>query len=210
MNTWSGTKLTKKETTKLLLDITYSDNELTDLTTPLECFILKTGQLLIVHTDGSGTLYQNRNDAMNIIKNPYKIYNPEGEIDSGFVNRAPLLVARLSKKLNLSLSVDDKDLSIIDTIDQILRHENVDSMSLNPSEYLFPIVIYCGQLILNNTSGAWIVLNDKKKGKKLLIAGSDGKHYDPYTPIMIDVFDPPSDFSLRGIVEYQMNPIKLE
>ena len=206
-----GKKLKKKEVELLIkefngkVDRRVLDSIPTDLYGDEEIYRLSDNRILFKLQKGDGIVYNSMKDVLEIFNTDHVSKIPK--VDEKFLTHIPSLIKELGDTLKLNLSASDKldDLSRLDSA--ISAKGGI--TSVNVEDHLLPLVAYCGQILVNETSGVWEVRRENEGEPQLFVKGSDGKLYDAYNPVLKEVLDASDEFSFAAIIYQYIKPFKL-
>ena len=167
-----------------------------------EIYRLSNNRILLKLDKGDGMLYNSVKDILEIYSTNWLARIPKA--DEKFLKHIPVLIEALSDTLKLNLKSSDRlaDLSKLDSA--ILERGGI--TSVNAEDHLLQLAAYCGQVVVNETGGIWVVKRENGGGPQLFVKGADGKLYDPYNTVLAEITDASDDFSFAGIIEYLVKP----
>jgi hypothetical protein len=171
-----------------------------------EFYRLNDDRILFRLAKGDGIIYSSLQEIIDIFSTDHVSKIPQ--VDETFLPRIEAYIKQLRDTLKLDLSMLDKldDLQRLDSA--IMRKGGISS--INEKDHLLSLVAYCGQIIVNEVGGTWVVNRVNNEKPKVFIKDNQGKLYDPYNPVLKEIIDASDDFSFAGVVYQLVKPFRLK
>ncbi len=205
-------RLKKKEVKEILIKLEGCENNSIlretsfNLLPDEKVYILSDGSILLKLERGDGVLYPSKKYLVDILSGD--TFEEYPVPDECFLEDIPLHIQKLADRVGLSLTLNDC-LDDLYKLDEVLHR--IDLINLSEEEYLLPLTAYCGQIIVNETSGIWEVFREGDGPPQVRIKGKGGKVYDFYVHVMHELNECADNFSFQAIIEMVIDPpFKLE
>ncbi|SCC64303.1 hypothetical protein GA0116948_1295 [Chitinophaga costaii] len=205
----NATKITMKEAEELL-----SSNKHKAIV-PKVLKYLKAEKAFILKKDERTIIFYNDRDVKII---PFaELFNYIIEMDRVFLSDPKPeevilnVVSNIEKFKKLFRVPDEKFTYSIDVLKHVDKmYSKLESEGVNEAEMFYPLVSYCGELLIRLTKGNWQVGKNNSGKPVPIIKGEDGKVYDPYFSISEILVNGHKPYSFQVAIKSQLEENKLK
>lgn len=205
----NATKITMKEAEELLLSNKHK------AIVPKVLKYLKAEKAFILKKDERTIIFYNDRDVQIV---PFaELFNYIIEMDRVFLSDPKpeeiiLNVDSNLEKFKKLFQLQDEKFSystdILKHLDTI--YSKLEGRGVSEAEMFYPLVSYCGELLIRLTKGNWQVGKNNAGKPVPVIKGEDGKEYDPYSSISEILVNGHKPYSFQVAIKSQLEENKLK
>lgn len=209
------TTLNKKETKDVIHSFHGKKNMALSKQFDSEAFNLSDGRFILSH-EGGGALYASQKDLEDLMK---FLHNNEKAhplldglpYDVNYLTHIDAIINEFSTKLKIDKALLNKSPESLKIIESKLKDLKIDEFTLE-KEYLIYLMTYCGEVIREKVGGNWTLLNLSIGNKTVyepIIRVSINRDYSPLWPLLKEINERPTNFSLVIAIESEIEKYKL-
>jgi hypothetical protein len=169
-----------------------------------DSYVLPTGEVLIVHDDGSGIIWKSRAVVENIISttptDPTHILANMMPIGQGFVEAVPALIKSLATRLGIDSAVLDGSVESLKVIDKYVFDRIGAAACLADAGLFQELVAYFGEVIRIKRGGVWELRRVEPAIWEPWIVDGEGKRTAPFIILFEELHEPRAAHSLYYLV----------